>query len=247
VINELKLVRQEKNSLNNYLNEVNDLFANEKSSEVMKSKLFEACDGLLNKYSFMLFYSSDKGKTFYEYQFGEFCCSCGFKTVICPHKVTQNFQIIGLPENTTHIKLERPIVLMKLNKNKRKDTRSYQKTQAKIFESDDYYSKLLKEVEDRLKVSSASMYPHPEKDFNGGISSLRDLTDSQINFLMEDLYSRIICGDLYEQGKILTLKDHMYEMMEEKYSKNAENCTKDFIISIIRRSSQNKFFGMCIQ
>ena len=32
----------------------------------------------------------------------------------------------------------------------------------------------------------------------------------------------------------------MYEMMEEKYSKNAENCTKDFIISIIRRSSQNK-------
>ena len=116
-----------------------NLFQNstdEKSSEVMKSKLFEACDGLLNKYSFMLFYSSDKGtlnyfqifikvfllisgKPFYEYQFGEFCCSCGFKTVICPHKVTQNFQIIGLPENTTHIKLERPIVLMKLNKNKR--------------------------------------------------------------------------------------------------------------------------------
>ena len=69
------------------------------------------------------------------------------------------------------------------------------------------------------------MYPHPEKDFNGGISSLRDLTDSQINFLMEDLYSRIIWGDLYEQGKILTLKfvnsfnlifsDHVILVFEE--------------------------------
>lgn len=66
-------------------------------------------ESILSKYSIMVYTSTNQKKTFHELKDAKFCASCGEKTVVCPHKVS-NEKIIVLPHNCTHIKLSRPKV-----------------------------------------------------------------------------------------------------------------------------------------
>nr|XP_054766729.1 uncharacterized protein LOC129273690 [Lytechinus pictus] len=66
-------------------------------------------EAILSKYSIMVYTSTNQKKTFHGLKDAKFCASCGEKTVICPHKVS-NEKIIILPHNCSHIKLSRPKV-----------------------------------------------------------------------------------------------------------------------------------------
>jgi len=110
---ELKMVRQQNLYLNEHLNEVTNLynFDDNKSKKVfMRSELFESQEKLLSKYSYMLYSSTNKGKTFDELTFGNYCINCGGKTVVCPHKLTIESSVIKLPLNSTHLMIKRPFI-----------------------------------------------------------------------------------------------------------------------------------------
>ncbi|XP_055502911.1 uncharacterized protein LOC129704064 isoform X3 [Leucoraja erinacea] len=68
---------------------------------------FPANEVVLNKYSAMLYISSNGGVTYEEVNEATVCLNCAEKTLLCPHKIGNNC-VIALPRNCTHIKISRP-------------------------------------------------------------------------------------------------------------------------------------------
>nr|XP_014343728.1 PREDICTED: uncharacterized protein LOC102353636 [Latimeria chalumnae] len=62
---------------------------------------------VLNKYAAVIYTSCNNGQIYEEVKGVTACRSCGEKTLICPHKISNN-SVIELPKNCTHIKISRP-------------------------------------------------------------------------------------------------------------------------------------------
>ena len=63
---------------------------------------------ILSKYAIVVLYSCNQGKTFQELPGVQHCKSCATKTLVCPHRVTNQEKVFHLPLQCTHIKFTRP-------------------------------------------------------------------------------------------------------------------------------------------
>ncbi|XP_075247201.1 uncharacterized protein LOC142340526 [Convolutriloba macropyga] len=85
-----------------------DLTAGQKEAmETVFDKL-EAQEQITSKYSSIIYFSNNKGRTFYELPHNSLCNSCGTTTMICPHKVARQDWVIELPPNTQLLRISRP-------------------------------------------------------------------------------------------------------------------------------------------
>ncbi|XP_033102930.1 uncharacterized protein LOC117105765 isoform X2 [Anneissia japonica] len=106
---------------------------------------------VLSKYSVMLYTSTNSKQTFHELKDGKFCSSCGEKTVLCPHKVSDEM-IITLPHQCTHIKLSRPKIRLPVElKKKSKESTKFESVAGTTNEST---SKPVKRIQSRQSVAS---------------------------------------------------------------------------------------------
>ncbi|KAI9330036.1 hypothetical protein DFJ73DRAFT_859404 [Zopfochytrium polystomum] len=71
-----------------------------------KKTILRTADGALRKYSAVLHFSNDDGKSFVPFQ-TTYCGKCGDRTVVCPHRQLVA-DTIALPAGTTHVKLTKP-------------------------------------------------------------------------------------------------------------------------------------------
>ena len=60
--------------------------------------------------------SQDNGQSFQIYDNVKLCWKCGGKTILCPHKVSDE-QLVTLPSQTTHVKFYHPRLVLKTNFN----------------------------------------------------------------------------------------------------------------------------------
>ncbi|XP_028401731.1 uncharacterized protein LOC114524757 [Dendronephthya gigantea] len=65
-------------------------------------------ESILSKYAIVVLYSCNQGKTFQELPGVKPCKSCATKTLVCPHRVTNEEKVFHLPLQCTHIKFTRP-------------------------------------------------------------------------------------------------------------------------------------------
>ncbi|XP_063725891.1 uncharacterized protein LOC134853869 [Symsagittifera roscoffensis] len=122
--------------------------AQREAMETVFDKL-DAQEQITSKYSSIIYFSNNRGKTFYELPQNSLCNSCGTTTMICPHKVARQDWVVDLPPNTHMLRISRP----KLKLQKKLDDR----------EIEALFSKQLKQAAQQNTTGDKKIPPQEEQ------------------------------------------------------------------------------------
>lgn len=254
---ELKMVRQQNLFLNEHLNEVTNLhnFDDNKSKKMfMRSELFESQEKLLSKYSYMLYTSTNEGKTFDELSFGKYCVNCGGKTVICPHKLTIESSVIKLPLNSTHLMIKRPFIKWNLLRScdkkgsLKKEMENYNTNlEAELGVYKDFDKNLKQfvfDIERKLQTVCESTCPDSKINKNKGISRRRYIQEKNLLDIMEDVYAATMWEDMNikDDSEVLSIRNFFIAMLENRYQKPdiSASSIRDIVTSVVNNALNNK-------
>ncbi|XP_071947755.1 uncharacterized protein [Antedon mediterranea] len=160
---------------------------------------------ILSKYSVMIYTSANSKQTFHELKDGKFCSSCGEKTVLCPHKVSDEM-IITLPHNCTHIKLARPKIRLPVEVKQKLKTKLESVTSTKVeSETKPAYTILSRQSMTNLAVSTH--FFHEDSITPGKVDTAAIGTVSVENPV--DGKPAILGGMQEQQGNWLTVNSFM--------------------------------------
>jgi len=159
-------------------------------------------ENILNKYASMVYTSCNEGKTFYEIPDAAFCESCGVKTLICPHLVTERERIFSLPKHCTHIKVVRPKIK---STKKRKRNKSESK---KIYSTKNDLLPRFKFVWEDLASKAKS--ERKQK---------RVLSEEYLLSIIDQFYALVLWQDEYQAtgDDLHSILDSFYYFLQDRY------------------------------